>query len=431
MDSPNRVHLPSGRVLDIRSRDGLGCRSRRPGAPLFSEMVELATSGDLALYEQGNLVDVGALELRDFHALRAIATRIGWLPEDPIEFPCRNCGETTRQAPCAALELAPFVDGELDDPELDLTLDLSQAHAIAAIPLGDGSVAFDALLTQVTVATAAPLHRALRGRNLFAAPRASSGHPMSEAIVRAMGIVSLGTQRDARRIALALRRCSDEAWSEIGDLFLEAHYPPRLRSIVLCGKCGARNDVDAPYEREFEPTQSLPPSNAQPFPDFDAFDTCARDAFERMADDQVRHVTLVVDANVPACDDGGEPLLGAYVPPGGEPLAQVGLAEITVYYRSFQALWDEDGPYDWQSELRATIDHELEHHLGWRTGHDPMDDEEREEIAREHAALVGRRQTARASVAAMGEDVGGFIVRTWPIWLIVAAWAIGISVCGK
>ena len=54
---------------------------------------------------------------------------------------------------------------------------------------------------------------------------------------------------ERRRIADALARCPDEAWSAIGDLFLQAHYPPRLSSLVLCPKCGARNDVDAPYDQ--------------------------------------------------------------------------------------------------------------------------------------------------------------------------------------
>jgi hypothetical protein len=249
--------------------------------------------------------------------------------------------------------------------------------------------------------------------------------------VAAMGIESLGPERDPRLIASALERCSEEAWSAIGELFLSAHYSPRLSTIALCPKCGARNDVDAPYEREFEPLSGAVQSNAQLFTEFDAFDERARAFFESLARDQATHLALVVDGGVPACDDGGEPLLGAYVPPGGDPSAPVGVAEITVYYRSFRATWEEDGPYDWQAELKETIRHELEHHAGWRTGQDAMDDEERGEIAREHAVLVGRRQTARASVFALGVDIGGFVARTWPIWLIVVVWMLAISVCGQ
>src|SRR3979409_1811174 len=107
MHSPKRVQLPSGRMITLQARDGLGCRKRRRGAPLFSEMVELVTSGDLVLGQRGRPVDVLALELSDFHALRAIATRIGWLDEAPVEIECRNCGAMTEHAPCAALELGP------------------------------------------------------------------------------------------------------------------------------------------------------------------------------------------------------------------------------------------------------------------------------------------------------------------------------------
>jgi hypothetical protein len=201
--------------------------------------------------------------------------------------------------------------------------------------------------------------------------------------------------------------------------------------VALCPKCGARNDVDAPYEREFEPTSSTPQSNAEVFPDVDAFDAFARASFERIAGPLAGQVTLAVDDAVPACDDGGEPLMGAYVPPGGDASAPVGAGQITLYYRTFRAMWDEDGPYDWEGEIDETIDHELEHHDGWRVGHDPMDDEERAEIAHEHARLVGKKAAVRASVGALGADVRGFLARTWLIWLIVAVVTIVFTVCGR
>jgi hypothetical protein len=359
------------------------------------------------------------LALRDFHALRAISTRLGWLSEETIELACRNCGEEVPFAPCAALELGPFVDGELDDPELDRTLDLTRAHPIP--PVGD------VRLRDVTVAEAAALHRALRRRRLV----------VSDRVVRAMGIESLGPERDPRRIAGALERCPDAAWGAIGNLFLEAHYPPRLCATLLCPKCGARNDVDAPYDREFdawEGDEEGARSNAASFPDFDAFGERARELFETLAGSGAAHgtsVRLVVEAGVAACDDGGETLLGSYVPPGGDPSAPVGAAEITVYYRTFRAIWDEEGSYDWEEELERTIEHELEHHVGWHVGHDPMDDEERAAIARERARLVGRTATVRENLAALRADVLGFIARTWLIWLIVAFASVAIIVCGR
>lgn len=421
MRPPKRVHLPSGLAVAIEVRGTPAPRERAKGTPLFSELAELVATGDVKLLRGTEAVDVQSLELRDFHALRAIATRLDWLAEEAVEISCRNCGEVFAHPSCAALELGPFVDGELDDPELDRTLDLAVAHAVPPVSLPGGATASEVKLRSVTVAEAAPLHRALRRRRLV----------VSDRVVRAMGIEALGPLRDARRIADALARCPDDAWEAIGDLFLLAHYSRRLSSMALCPKCGARNDVDAPYEREFEPSRSTEQSNAEVFPDVDAFDVRVRTAFERIAGTLAAQVTLVVDENVPACDDGGEPLMGAYVPPGGDASAPVGAGQITLYYRTFLAMWEEDGPYDWEGEVDETIDHELEHHDGWRVGHDPMDDEERAEIAHEHARLVGRKAVERASVRALGADVGGFFARTWPIWLIVAGVTFAITVCGR
>jgi hypothetical protein len=432
---PKRVHLPSGRVVALEAKVAAP-RKRAPKDPLFSELVDLVTSGDLVLREGDAAVDVRKLTLADFHALRAIATRLGWLAEEPIEIACRNCEAPMRVAPCASLELGPWADGELDDEELDRMLALTLPHPIPPVRLPGGATARHLTLRNVTVADAAPLHRALRRRRLA----------LTDRFVAGMGIESLGEERDPRRIAQALERCSEAAWTAIGDLFLRAHYAPRLASVATCPKCGARNDVDAPYEREFEPAPFEPasggPSGLRPalggsssneelFPSFDAFSARAREIFEEVAGPRAGAVTLIVDAGVPACDDGGEPLLGSYVPPGGDPTAPVGVAEVTVYHRTFEAMWNEDGPYDWDAELIETIEHELEHHDGWLVGHDPMDDEERAEIVREHARMVGRTAVARRSVGALGADLRGFLVRTWPIWLIVAVVSLAITVCNR
>jgi hypothetical protein len=418
---PLRLQLPSHRVIVMRGREGLGvARTRRRAAPLFSEMVELVTSGDVDLTSDGRTLRVLDLELRDFHALRAIATRVGWLEEDSVEITCRNCDAPISHKPCAALELGPFIDSELDDDELDSTLDLSLPHPIPPVEIAGGR-ASDVSFTQVAVAAATPLHRALRSKRLRLSPR----------IVRAMGIASLGSERAPDRIADALGRCSNEAWDAIAELFLATHYPRRLCSIALCPRCGARNDVEAPFEREFSPACTEPPSNAQLFPGFDTFDARARALYERIVADRDPTVALVVDSEIPACDVGGEPLLAGYVPPGGDVSAPVGRAEITLYYRSFAATWREDGPYDWSAELEETLHHELAHHAAWRTGHDSMDDEERDEIARTREVLVGRAAVRRASVAALAIDIRDFLIHSWPIWLIIVAWAVAISVCGR
>lgn len=418
---PKRIHLPGGLVVAVEAKAAVAPRARAKAAPLFSEVLDLAASGDVGLRTDAGALDLGALELRDFHALRAVATRLGWIAEESVTIDCRNCGAPVEHRPCAALELGPFVDGELDDPELDATLDLSVAHEIPAIHVSERTVAREVTLRSVTVAEAAPLHRALRRRRLV----------LSDRVVRAMGVAKLGPVTDPRRIADALSRCSDEAWSAVGDLFLAAHYPPRLASIAKCPACGARNDVDAPYERELEPSRPGRQSNAQVFPDFDAFDAAAHGAWRRIAGPREAAVRLVVDEGVPACDDGGEPLMGSYLPPGGDPSAPVGAGEITLYYRTFRAMWDEDGPYDWRGEIDETVEHELEHHDGWRVGHDAMDDDERAAIVRERARTVGAKASARAELGALGTDLAGFLARTWPIWLIVAVATVAISVCGR
>jgi hypothetical protein len=435
MRPPHRVHLPSGRSVALEVRGEVeqgGPRARAKSAPLFSELLDLL-AGDVALVERGATIDPMTLPLRDFHVLRAIATRLGWLAEEPVEIDCRNCGATFSMSPCASLELGPFVHGELHDGELDSTLDLSVPHPIPIVRLPAGGNASEATLRDLTVEEAVPLHRALRRRRLA----------IGDGFVRAMGLVSLGPERDFRRIADALSRCSEAAWGAVGDLFLQAHYLPRLCAVTLCPKCGARNDVDAPYLREFEPSaqpresRESGESNDATFPDFNRFDEHARALFARVAGDdgapsrQAVAVRLVVDGEIPACDDGGEPLLGAYVPPGGDPSAPVGAAEVAVYYRTFRAMWTEEGPYDWKAELEETIEHELEHHAGWRVGYDPMDEAEHEEIARERVRLTGRTQAVRGELTALGADFGGFLARTWPIWLIVAIGAFAIIAFGR
>ncbi len=119
------MHLPSGRVVGLQSRV-THPRERAPKEPLFSELLALVDGGELALTEGGSALDPRCLELRDFHALRAIATRLGWVAEPSVTLACRNCGDSMEVQACATLELGPFVDGELDDPELDVALDLDE-----------------------------------------------------------------------------------------------------------------------------------------------------------------------------------------------------------------------------------------------------------------------------------------------------------------
>ncbi len=410
---PRAVQVPSGRVVHLEAKRGAASRGRADGAALFSEAVASFESGDVAMRVDGTPITVYALELRDFHALRAILTHAGLLAEDEVEIRCRNCDAAIMHRPCKAMALGPFVDRELVDPELDATLELGASHEVPEITLGRRRVANAVTLGPVTVDDAAPLFRALSEPTL-----AISGD-----VVRAMGILELGVEKNPARIARALSAASDEAWGAVTDLFLAAHYPPRLFSIALCPKCGARNDVDAPYEREFDPgvPDSRPQEKHDDLPAFEAFAERARLVSEELfAEESVEGVSFVVEGGVPAVDDGGEPLMGAYVPgsPGdmGSPSRE---PEITVYYRTFRAIWDEDGPYDWDAELVETVAHELEHHLAFLAGDDPMDDDEREEIQDEAMRVLGARAVVRQGVRSLGDDAKDFFVRTWPIWLLV------------
>jgi Zincin-like metallopeptidase len=413
---PRAVQVPSGRVVHLDAkRTAKKKRAHVAGEPLFAEAIDAFESGDVAMRADGVPITVYALDLRDFHALRAILTHAGLLAEEEVEIRCRNCDAEIHHAPCAAMPLGPFVDRELRDPELDETLDLGAAHEIPEVPLGRRRSARTVTLSPVTVDDAAPLFRAL------ARPTLS----FTGDVVRAMGILELGAEKNPARIARALSSATDEAWGRITELYLAAHYPPRLFSIALCPKCGARNDVDAPYEREFEPgvPESRPPEESHDeLPAFEAFAERGRAlSGELFAEEGVEGISFVVEGGVPAVDDGGEPLMGAYVPgTPGDMGAPSRAPEITVYYRTFRAIWDEDGPFDWDAELAETIAHELEHHLGYLAGDDPMDDDERAEIEGEAMRVLGKRAVVREGVRTLGHDAKDFFVRTWPVWLLIA-----------
>ena len=413
MKAPKRVQLPGGRVLELLVASAP--RARKPAkGRLFDEARELFST-DVRLREGGRDVQVGTLSLAEFHALRAIAMRLGWLTEEAVEIHCRNCDEPFDVRPCEGLPLGPFADRELADEELDATLSFDEPHEIPEVRVGKAR-ATTARFAGVTVAQAEPLHAALAKRELR----------ITSAVVSGLGLVALGEERDPRRIARALESCTDSAFGAVTDLFLRSHYPLRLGGIAACPSCGARNDVDAPYEREFDAQHPEERASAAEFPDFEAFDRRAHAiAKELLGDALASEIALVVEGGVPACDDGGEPLLGSYVPGHEGDAAQPSrLPEITVYYRTFLSMW-KDGAYDWDAELVETLEHELEHHDADRRGHDPKDEEERDEIAREARRLHGSKATAKATVRAFGADFGEFLRRTWPLWVLAL---IGLAV---
>jgi hypothetical protein len=431
--------LPSGRVVglvglpeDAPVREA----SPKPGPP-YAEAIALLEMGGVIVRSEGRPVDARSLLLTDFHALRAVLTRLGWLGETPVTIACRNCKARIEHLPCAAMELGPFIDRELHHPELDALLDLGVPHPIPAVRVAK-KAAHEITLAPITLGEAAPLHDALTRRRLA----------IVEDVVRAMGVVALGEERSPLRIARALARAPEASFLAISAMFLAAHYSPRLFSIARCPACGARNDVNAPFDREFSPDKDargpLPgaraphpyrglgrePARAEPAPTFESFDALSRELFAREEPDEV--VALVVEGEVPACDEGGEPLLGSYTPPfEGDASSPSRSAEVTVFYRTFVAIWEEDGPYDWEEELRETIEHELAHHAGYQRGRDEVDLEERRVIDEEAIGIIGARGTARLLTTALARDLAGFMKRTWPLWLLVAIGTAVTIVMGR
>ncbi|MCC6556210.1 MAG: hypothetical protein IT372_24885, partial [Polyangiaceae bacterium] len=283
-----------------------------------------------------------------------------------------------------------------------------------------------------TAAEALPLLR-------IAAAGEGGGAPelrLTPALVTAMGVSALGSERRATVIADALAAAPRPAWAAIVDLYHEARYPARLVAVHRCAGCGARNDLDVPLESELEREPRRAPAGgargAGAFPDLDAFEAKVRAAAARAYEARgVRNVDLFIDAGVPACDDGGEPLLGCYTPGGdGGDLGIAHAPEIRVFYRTFQAEHRDDPAFDVDAEIEETIDHELTHHLHHLAGSDPLDDEERDEIERERVRLVGQAEAARRARRGALAEAAGFLRATWPAWLLAAA-ASALAWCGR
>jgi hypothetical protein len=425
-----KVELPTKRSVVLRARAGLSPRA--PFLPrsrsVFSGALDLFASGDVELLDAKTKqrIDVASLALADFHALRAIATHEGWLTEETMELACTNCGTTFEHAPGAALAIGPFLEHSLDDDELDATLDFGAPHPIEPIALGNGREATTVVLAPRTVAEATPLHAALAKDGIV---------PCTRAIVRAMGIEALGDVKDPGAIARALRDASDRSFTSVTNTFVLAHYPARLFSIARCPSCGARHDVDAPEDREFllDANDGSRAASAGTFPDFAAFAEASRSLGASLIPEGAG-IVLFVEGGVAACDDGGDPLLGSYVPPtpgAGDGSTPARPPEISLFYRTFRGAWQDDAGFDWEAELKETIEHELEHHFAYLAGDDPMDDEERRAIADEATKIHGVREPLRLEARALGKDVTGFFRRTWPLWLLLVVATIVVSLAEK
>ncbi|MBX3231902.1 MAG: metallopeptidase family protein [Labilithrix sp.] len=376
-----KLTLPSGKRVELT----LEAPKPQRRDILFAEGLGLTIA-------PGNVRD---LSLADFHVVRAVATKKGLLPEEEIEIECLNCAEPIAVKPCALLETGPWEDGEVSDPELD-----------RLVP--------DERFEPRTVREAIPLWKALARRRF----------DIDDGVVKAMGLRGISAE--------TLASCDDATFEEITDAWLDAWYVPRLAAEVFCPKCKARNTVDAPYEREFErglireggassSESGKSGESRTPLAPLEDFVDLAHAIAEPLLAEVPEPPELIVEDGTPAVDDGGVPLLGSYVPPPPKDApvpARPGT--ITVYYRTFQAAHRDEPDFDWEDELRETIEHELEHHVYFLRGDDPMDEEERAEIAAEAVRVVGKREAARRELAGFGSSLRDFFRRAWPLVLIAA-----------
>ncbi len=360
--------------------------------------------------------------LADVHTLRVVLVQRGELAEVEREVACENCSAVARLCPSAEVELAPFEHGELNDPELDAPFDFAAAHPIRRFRRG-GRVFDRVRMEPRTLGDIAPLWRARRRKRL------------GRWVVSALGVAAVGDERTAGGMARLLE--DPEVLRDVMAVFEDAHYPRRLFARRACAECGARLDVPAPAAREadvlglFEARADGEPAEALGFPSVSAFEALVREkAAPVFAALRVRGVDLVLEEGVPDCDEGGVPLLGSYTPPtAGDEGTLAAPPTVRVYYRAFRAEWLADARFDLAAEVSETIRHELEHHLAFLAGDDPVDDEERAAIAAERAALLGPTGMRRRAVRAWADDLGGFARTTWPLWVALGV-AAALTKCG-
>lgn len=404
---PAAIRLPSGRRLRLRERpaaDVSPLEATEEDGVIAASFDQIARAVILVPEDEEAHVALEDLALEDGHVLRALFARLGRIDEPEIEVVCENCERTHRLAPSRSTELAPFVDDELGDPELDAPFPFDAPLAIPAV-VTDRGVAVDVVLTRRTVGEAEALWR----RDLAAPPA------ITPRVVAALGVRRLGRETRLSRIAEALGAASSEARRAVFDHFESAHYGPRLVGSVMC-ECGAR--VFAPGPAPFELGERHRPPRVgatEPFT-LAAFEERVSRATERIfARRRLRNIVVVVDSGVPACDAGGTPLLGSYGPADFEEAPP----EVRLYYRTFCAEAVADPTFDWEAEVDETIEHELEHHENFLDGDDPLDDEERRVIAQEEARRVGKEELMRRAVSEVVADGFSFVRYGWPLLVLL------------
>ncbi len=320
------------------------------------------------------------LTLADFHTLIACLLRAGVLEEAPRPRTCDNCQLTSGVDAASSFEWAPFVDGELEDPELDRAFDWQRK-----LVLGARNRACAIGLRPRTVADVVPLLSAGAADGRFRV------RPPTPFVLSVLGFVST----DPKRMNAAFRRMGSRRLGRLSDRWLEAHFPPRLFASHLCS-CGATNLVRVPQASLLDvlgDELELVPAPPADFPTLAAFETLVRAAKRTVyARHAIGALRLVVDDDVPAVDEGGNPLLGSYSP-HGDPRSEP--AEIRLYYRTFQVEAGLDPRFPLEAEIFETIEHEVLHHLSFLRGEDPVDEEERLVIAKDRERRIGRKELLR------------------------------------
>jgi|GEM_PF-1037115 len=415
------IRLPSGlRVRVSRAnKDAARADDRVDGTRMFAGRALAALLAAEVVVEPVDAMPRGtldrtallALDVRDFHVLRDACERLGaTAPEETDAGECRNC-----DAPIVVDALHASLDA-LEDRFVD-------EPAVREIELSFGIAVRVGRTRARTVTLRTPTVEQVRP--LWIALGRDGALRVTPALVRALGVRALGDETRASAIAEALSRAPDRAWAVVEQGFLEVAYAQRAFHPLTCAKCGALHEVDAPLTREFavDPALGSGAGSArrrdaadgegdQRFPDAREFEQrVARIGAEVYAARGVRNIALRVDDGVPEIDTAGEPLLGSYEPRQDVDAAGNVTNEflVTVYYRSFRKMYEEDGPYDVDAELRDTIDHEIEHHLYYLAGHDPMDARERAEARKDLEDVYGestlRREERRVLLGELGRGL--------------------------
>lgn len=418
------VLLPSGRTIEL-------CAKRVAGASDLRQAIEL---GAISV---PSAAELRALPLCDANVVEGILAAIGAFDREPVVVVCRNCGDEVEMEPAATLPVAPLLkppgDEELDRPPSPIDAwDREALHPLPrTITVGRRHKVDRVLLARRTFADREALERLLPADD-----EDDPGLEVSPRLVRALGISAVARDQTRVTSAIAIARAIEalrgqafwDVWDAIVRAFDAQHWPPRLLAACPCPKCGARNDVEVVrLPLEWVDELRAQKHDAAPFPDLAEFRARAaaitREVLAGTRLEGLPGLEVIVDDDVPPCDEGGEPILGCYTPaPDIDDAVRLddgARYTITLFYRSFRAD-NEIEPYDVDAEIRETIDHELEHHVGFLRGHDPLADEEHEEIAREHARRrgAGKSEEIAASVGWLAGDFARFLRVTWPLWVL-------------